>query len=76
MSDRELYCDTCEGVVLFEAPLCGDGHGADCPELVCTGCGAAVLVATIAFRPATVASTATTSAARRRAPHPSRRHAA
>ncbi|MEU4478746.1 hypothetical protein AB0F68_11880 [Micromonospora sp. NPDC023966] len=50
MSDRELYCDTCEGVVLFEAPTCVDGHGADCPELVCTGCGAAVLIATFAFR--------------------------
>ncbi|MGW5669082.1 hypothetical protein [Micromonospora sp. NPDC003776] len=50
MSDRELYCDTCEGVVPFEAPPCVDGHGADCPELVCTGCGAAVLIATFAFR--------------------------
>ncbi|WBB75236.1 hypothetical protein O7602_06850 [Micromonospora sp. WMMD1128] len=65
MSDRELYCDSCEGVVLFETPFCGDGHGADCPELVCTGCGAAMLVAMIAFRPA-----------RRRAPRPSHRHAA
>ncbi|KAB1911760.1 hypothetical protein [Micromonospora sp. AMSO31t] len=50
MSDRELPCDSCEGVVLFEAPPCVDGHGADCPELICTGCGAAVLIATFAFR--------------------------
>ncbi|MFG2055730.1 hypothetical protein ACGFI9_17060 [Micromonospora sp. NPDC048930] len=86
MSDRELYCDICEGVVLFEAPPCVDAHGADCPddcsgsrrggrhaepewsddcsgsrrggrhaepewsELVCTGCGAALLIATFAFR--------------------------
>ncbi|MFF4890666.1 hypothetical protein [Micromonospora chersina] len=49
MSDRELYCDGCDDVVLFEAPPCVDGHGADCPELVCTGCGAAVLIATFAF---------------------------
>ncbi|MEW2377659.1 hypothetical protein AB0883_16375 [Micromonospora sp. NPDC047812] len=49
MSERELYCDTCEGVEPFEAPPCADGHGADCPELVCTGCGAAVLVTTFAF---------------------------
>lgn len=68
MSDRELYCDTCEGVVLFEAPFCGDGHGADCPELVCTGCGAAVLVATITFRPP--------GRSRRRPPRPTHRHAA
>ncbi|MFY1595303.1 hypothetical protein [Micromonospora sp. WMMD737] len=50
MSERELYCDTCEGVEPFEAPPCADGHGADCPELVCTGCGAAVLVTTFTFR--------------------------
>ncbi|MFR9779906.1 hypothetical protein ACL02O_28100 [Micromonospora sp. MS34] len=49
MSDRELYCDNCEGVVLFEAPPCVDGHGADCPELACSGCGAALLIATFAF---------------------------
>ncbi|MGN9765183.1 hypothetical protein ACTMS2_08425 [Micromonospora sp. SD12] len=49
MSERELYCDTCEGVEPFEAPPCADGHGADCPELVCTGCGAAVLVPSVVF---------------------------
>ncbi|MFC4021218.1 hypothetical protein ACFOW4_25195 [Micromonospora sp. GCM10011542] len=49
MSDRELYCDVCEGVAPFEAPPCVDGHGVDCPELVCTGCGAGVLIATFTF---------------------------
>ncbi|MEU4378184.1 hypothetical protein [Micromonospora echinofusca] len=49
MSERELYCDTCEGVEPFETPPCADGHGADCPELVCTGCGAAVLVPGVVF---------------------------
>lgn len=52
MSDRELYCDNCEGVVPFEAPPCVDGHGVNCPELFCTGCGAAVLIATFAFHAA------------------------
>ncbi|ATO17167.1 hypothetical protein CO540_27805 [Micromonospora sp. WMMA2032] len=51
MSARELPCDTCEGVVLFEAPPCGDGHGVDCPELICTGCGTAILIAPHALRP-------------------------
>ncbi|MEV4765374.1 hypothetical protein AB0J89_22420 [Micromonospora chokoriensis] len=46
MSHRELYCDVCEGVALFEVPPCVDGHGIDCPELICTGCGAAVVIAT------------------------------
>ncbi|MER7417802.1 hypothetical protein ABT346_13630 [Micromonospora peucetia] len=46
MSERELYCDTCEGVELFESPPCADGHGADCPELACTSCGTALLVTT------------------------------
>ncbi|TDC41473.1 hypothetical protein [Micromonospora sp. KC213] len=50
MSERELYCDACEGVRPFETPPCADGHGPDCPELVCTGCGTALLVATIAVR--------------------------
>ncbi|MEU8160954.1 hypothetical protein ACIP95_16375 [Micromonospora parva] len=49
MSHRELYCDLCEGVALFEAPPCVDGHGTDCPELICTDCGAAVVVGAIAF---------------------------
>ncbi|MFF5072443.1 hypothetical protein ACFY2R_14860 [Micromonospora olivasterospora] len=51
MSDRELYCDTCEGVQPFEAPPCVDGHGADCPELACVSCGAAVLIATVSLPP-------------------------
>ncbi|PZF99365.1 hypothetical protein [Micromonospora deserti] len=50
MSDRELHCDTCESVQPFEAPPCVDGHGVDCPEVICTGCGAAMLIATFAFR--------------------------
>lgn len=65
MSDRELYCDTCEGVQPFEAPPCVDGHGADCPELACTGCGAAVLIATFTFS----APRLDVQASRRSAPH-------
>ncbi|MEV0940579.1 hypothetical protein [Micromonospora wenchangensis] len=68
MSDRELYCDTCGGVQPFETPPCADGHGVDCPELLCTGCGAAVLIATFTFQPARLAD-------RRRRPSPGR-HAA
>ncbi|MET8358260.1 hypothetical protein [Micromonospora sp. NPDC005171] len=67
MSHRELYCDVCEGVALFEAPPCVDGHGTDCPELICTGCGTAVMVGTFTFP-------VTRLAARRR--QPARRHAA
>ncbi|MEH1168364.1 hypothetical protein V6V47_23565 [Micromonospora sp. CPCC 205539] len=55
MSDRDLYCDVCEGATPFEAPLCGDDHGTDCPELVCVRCGNAVLIATFAFRAARLA---------------------
>ncbi|TDB80302.1 hypothetical protein [Micromonospora sp. KC721] len=67
MSERELYCDACEGVRPFETPPCADGHGPDCPELVCTGCGTAMLVATVAVRASRLAPQ------RRRSPH---RHAA
>jgi hypothetical protein len=47
MEDREMYCATCRREALFDAPPCPDGHDDDCPELVCTGCGTAVLVAPI-----------------------------
>ena len=52
MLERELPCDGCGTVTRFEAPPCPDGHGADCPELVCTGCGDAYLIATTPLPPA------------------------
>lgn len=39
-----LDCPECRGPREFETPPCADGHD-DCPELGCTGCGAAVMVA-------------------------------
>lgn len=39
-----LWCTTCGDDVAFEQPGCLDGHGTDCPEWVCTQCGAALLV--------------------------------
>ncbi|MGI5519421.1 hypothetical protein ACQEUX_00500 [Micromonospora sp. CA-259024] len=68
MSHRELYCDVCEGVAPFEAPPCVDGHGTDCPELICIDCGSAVVVAPFALP--------VTWLAERRRPQPTRRHAA
>ena len=46
MRERELRCVICGGDMLFEVPPCEDGHD-DCPELVCTRCGAAEVVAPI-----------------------------
>ncbi|WBB54278.1 hypothetical protein [Verrucosispora sp. WMMD573] len=43
MTERELHCDTCGSNQPFETPPCVDGHGADCPERACTGCGAAII---------------------------------
>lgn len=40
MPERELRCVLCHGDMLFEVPPCPDGHD-ECPELVCTRCGAA-----------------------------------
>ncbi|SDZ05971.1 hypothetical protein SAMN05444365_105103 [Micromonospora pattaloongensis] len=65
MRERELRCAICAAEMLFEAPPCADGHDGDCPELICTGCGTAVLVAAI-----TVPRPRRTGTAR------SRRHAA
>jgi len=41
----ELQCEECAEVRDFEQPPCLDGHGADCDEWVCTGCGSALLIA-------------------------------
>lgn len=65
MSHRELYCDVCEGTALFDAPPCVDGHGTDCPELICTDCGSAMLVS--AFAVPVTRLTARRQAARRAA---------
>jgi len=46
VSERELRCVICDGDMLFEVPPCADGQG-ECPELVCTRCGMAEVVAPI-----------------------------
>jgi hypothetical protein len=46
VSERELRCVICDGDMMFEVPPCTEGHD-DCPELVCTRCGAAEVVAPI-----------------------------
>jgi hypothetical protein len=46
VSERELRCAICDGDMLFEVPPCPDEHD-ECPELVCTRCGAAEVVAPI-----------------------------
>lgn len=38
-------CPECDDEVAFERPDCLDGHGPDCPDLACTGCGLAVFAA-------------------------------
>lgn len=42
------WCTTCRSDRSFEQPLCGEGHGADCPEWFCADCGVAVVLATSA----------------------------
>jgi hypothetical protein len=44
-----MHCAKCGSEMLYEVPPCGDGHE-DCPELVCTGCGAAVVTVPITLR--------------------------
>ncbi len=46
---QDLYwqsCPACTQPRAFERPPCPDGHGRDCPELVCTACGCALLLDT------------------------------
>ncbi len=37
-------CIDCGGERAFVQPPCEEGHGVDCPDRVCTECGAAVLI--------------------------------
>ena len=43
MSEREPRCVICDGDMMFEAPPWAARQD-DCPELVCTRCGAAEVV--------------------------------
>jgi hypothetical protein len=49
---REMHCATCRAEMPFEAlPVSAEDEGADeFPELVCTGCGTAVVVAPFTLR--------------------------
>ncbi len=38
------WCTPCGDEQVFEVPPCEDGHGEDCPDLACVGCGSAVVV--------------------------------
>lgn len=36
-----MWCADCRGDQIFEQPPCADGHDGDCPEWMCSVCGAA-----------------------------------
>ena len=40
----EMICSTCGRPMPFELLDCADGLDDDCPDRVCTGCGAVVVV--------------------------------
>ncbi|PWJ52714.1 hypothetical protein SAMN06264364_11886 [Quadrisphaera granulorum] len=42
---EERDCPWCAQRREFEVPPCSDGHGELCPELVCTTCSGALIVA-------------------------------
>jgi len=44
MNSRELECETCATIRVFEQPPCPDGHGPECAEWFCTMCGAALIL--------------------------------
>jgi hypothetical protein len=50
VDERELRCAICDRDMLFEVPPCADGHDDDCPELLCTRCGAAELLFPLSLR--------------------------
>lgn len=38
------HCGVCGVEEVFDRLPCGDGHGEDCPDLVCLRCGDVVVV--------------------------------
>ena len=56
-------CSTCGEQRAFEAVVCAESHGADCPELVCIDCGEAVFVGVFEFEAAAGAEIETAIAA-------------
>jgi hypothetical protein len=49
-AEQYLPCPICATVALVETPPCGDGHGADCPDRACSGCGAALVTDPVLIR--------------------------
>ncbi len=47
-----LPCPSCRDVRAIESPPCLEGHGADCPDRVCTECGTGFVLDPILPRPA------------------------
>jgi hypothetical protein len=45
--DHEMHCAVCQAEMPFTAPPCDEDHEGDCPELVCEGCGSAIVVAPV-----------------------------
>ncbi len=42
------YCSICTSTRVFEPVPCPDGHGGDCPELLCVECGYVVVIGLVA----------------------------
>jgi hypothetical protein len=44
VDDGYLDCPVCGGPAPAEVPECADGHGIDCPDVVCARCGSALFL--------------------------------
>jgi hypothetical protein len=42
-----MNCAVCDADMPFVAPPCDEEHDGDCPELICEGCGAALVIAPV-----------------------------
>jgi hypothetical protein len=42
-----MHCVVCRADMPFVVPPCDEGHDGDCPELICEGCGTALVIAPI-----------------------------
>jgi hypothetical protein len=42
-----MHCAVCQAEMPFTAPPCDEDHDGECPELVCEGCGSAIVIAPV-----------------------------
>lgn len=57
------WCTVCAAEAVLEVVPCADGHGGDCPELVCRECGYVLVLGAVLDDPDCSGSAASSASA-------------